>query len=360
MTKKKFIEKETLQNMECATWGSSIDVGWAIGAQDLRSVSIDPSNLPVINPPEYPDARSAWLILGDDGSYPGRETIDMATNDRVNRGDYCWTGSAHIELGDKLFFYFVEPRKAIQLIGVASGRPYWDPNTVLLSHRKVESHKWMVEIDSMVEIDPIPYNKLCEVCDERMILRGKSARYLSCDHANALLELANVRYSAADWCIPLVKRPIVGRSDLPDPANATLEELRLINWGSKDIESRIEDYYVEPLFRLMGLVGPEFEIKSQYRIEPKIVDYVIIQNGKERAVVEVKIRTHLTKDRSWIGCDDLRQARGYASKLGVPFAIIDCEEIFCFALGDENPRIQFDRRTLTNENLIAIRKHLVG
>lgn len=300
---------------------------------------------------KLPAPRSAWLLLSDDASYPSRVGID--------RGDFHWTGAAHMEAGDTVFFYFVAPRKAIHLVGTAFDRPYWDHDAAIVSSRDVERHKWIVPCGGVVEIEPISYRTLCDVFGETMNMRGKSARYIDREHANKLLRLVRVVYSPAEWCTRLVLRPVEGRTGKPNPRTATLDDLRSINWESCDCERNIEEYFVEPMLQLMKLDSGGFTVRPQYPIGRKAVDYAVCCNDRPVAVIEVKIRTHLNRNRDWDHCKDLKQARGYATRLDVPFVIMDCEEVFCFNKDDTHPRLQFQRRQLTTQAVASVRNHIL-
>jgi hypothetical protein len=78
---------------------------------------------------DLPLPRSAWLLFGDEKSYPPYAFR-------------CWTACPHVEVGDTLFFYFMAPRKAIHFIGRALSRPYVNLELEAASHRNVDRHQW--------------------------------------------------------------------------------------------------------------------------------------------------------------------------------------------------------------------------
>jgi len=280
-------------------------------------------------------------------------------SDRRSKTPPCWTSSPHVEIGDTLFFYFIAPRKAIHFIGRAVRRPYIDLELEVMSHDKVDPHQWWVDYDAIVEIDPIPLSEIYVACGERLILRGRSGKPIRVAAANQLLKRAKLVYSSAPWCEQLAFEEIVGRSELPSPNDTNLPMLRDLPASLLRLESHVEEFVVEPLFRLLRLPNV-YELKRRFRIGRKVADYAVVSNAKPQCIIETKLRTRLDRNRNWDNSPDIQQALGYANTFGIRFLVIDCDEIFCFDAGVSVPCLQLQRRLLTAESIAEVRSHIVG
>jgi hypothetical protein len=230
---------------------------------------------------DLPLPRSAWLLLGDEASYPPR---GLHSEDD---GLWCWTVCPHVEVGDTLFFYFLAPHKAIHFVGRALARPYVDVELEVMSNRNVDRHQWWVDYDAVVEIEPIPLSEINDVCGERLVLRGRSGKYIRTDAANRLLGQATVVYSSEPWRQDLALEEVVGRSDLPSPRQMNHQMLREVPSALLRLESDVEEFVVEPLVRLLRLPNA-YRLQRRLPLRPKVADYVILKNGKPHCIIEAK------------------------------------------------------------------------
>jgi hypothetical protein len=125
------------------------------------------------------------------------------------------------------------------------------------------------------------------------------------------------------------------------------------------LESDVEEYIVEPLFRLLRL-PQSLQLQRRLRIRHKVADYVVLNGVDPHYIIEAKLRTSLDRDRNWHESPDVQQAKAYADSFRIGFVIVDCEEVFCFDAGASAPRLQFERRGLTNKDLTAIRSFVIA
>lgn len=292
--------------------------------------------------------------MGDEASYPppGLDSKKMKKGWTAK-----WTACPHVEIGGTLFFYYMAPRKAIHYVGRAISRPYVDTSLKAMSHRDVHRHQWWIDYDSVVQIDPIPLSNVNKACGERLNLRGRNGKPIRTDAANRLLRQATVTYPSTREKTAL--KAVVGRSELPLPSKITLPILRELSSSSLRLESHVEEFVLEPLFRLLRLPSA-YSRQRRLRIERKIADYAILLKGKPHCIIEAKLRTSLDRDRHWSNSPDVQQAKGYASGFAARFIVVDCDEVFCFHPGKSIPCLTFSRRDLTHKNLMEIRSHVMG
>ncbi len=304
-------------------------------------------------PPNLPPPRSAWLLLGDEASFP-----PIGLNRDSGTQPWSWTACPHVEIGDSLFFYYVSPRKAVHFLGRAVSRPHVAPGREVNSTRDVDTHQWWVDYNALVEIAPIPLQEINRACGERLVLRGKSGRHIRTEAANQLLQHASIVHLPEAWCGRLALQRVMGRSELPAPAKMNLKTLRALPASLLRLESDVEEYVVEPLFRLLRLPRP-YRLQRRLRIRRKVADYAVFNGAEPQCIVEVKLRTALDRHRNWAESPDIQQAEGYANSFGIRFVLIDCDEVFCFDAGSLVPRLHFELRNLTAQDLPAIRSFVL-
>jgi hypothetical protein len=309
-----------------------------------RSTRRSPPDWNVVD--DLPPPRSAWLLLSDEASYPPHRFP-------------LWTASPHIEVGDTLFFYFMAPRKAIHFIGRALNRPYYDTKLEVHSNRTVDPHQWWVSFGGVVEIDPIPLSEINDACGERLLLRGSNGKHIRTDAANRLLAQSKIVNSPEARHQRMALQKVVGRSDLPSPSRMNRETLCDLPSSLLLLESHVEEFIVEPLVRLLRLPNG-YTLQHRLRIGSRTADYAVLKNGETRCIIEAKLRTRLDRDRNWSESPDVQQAQGYASRFGDRFLVVDCDEVFCFGGGGSEPRLTFERRSLTDKDIAAIRSHVMA
>jgi hypothetical protein len=264
-----------------------------------------------------------------------------------------------MEVGDTLFFYFMAPRKAIHFIGRALKRPYYDTKLEVNSNRAVDPHQWWVSFGDVVEIDPISLSEINDACGERLLLRGSNGKHIRTDVANRLLARSRIVNSPEAWHERTAFQKVVGRSDFPSPSRMSRQMLCDLPSSLLLLENHVEEFVVEPLVRLLRLPNA-YTLKRRPRIGSKVADYAVLKNGETRCIIEAKLRTRLDRDRNWADSPDIQQAQGYATGFGGRFLVVDCHEVFCFDADDTAPRLAFERRSLTDADLTAIRSHVIG
>jgi len=306
-------------------------------------------------PRNLPRPRSAWLLYGDEASFP----VDGLYADEDE--NFCnWTACPHIEIGDTLFFYFMAPRKAIHFVGRAKSRPYFDRSQQVASDTHVVNrHQWWVDYEAVVQVDPISLQEINAACDEPLIMRGRSGKYIRPKAANGLLQHARISYSAFPWCERAALEKVVGRSELPASDHLDLQTLSDLPASLLRLEADVEEFVIEPLYHLLRL-RRGYRLQRRFQIGRQVADYAIFKDGRPHCIIEAKLRTQLDRDRNWGDSPHVQQAQEYANHFKVKFLIIDCEELFCFDADTLVPRLQFDRRRLTNEDLREIRSHITA
>lgn len=311
------------------------------------------------DPLDLPLPRSAWVLFGDEASYLSNEEL-REQNTGAPPGWQIWTASPHVEAGDLLFIYFIAPRSAIHFVARATSHPYVDAGIGVNANREVTSHQWRVPYNGIVEIRPITYRRLCMLSGERLILKGRSGKYIRPQVANRLLQEIEIVNAPFEWCAKLYDCSVVGASSLPSPDKIGLKDLREIPSSLLRLEAEVERYVVEPLLRLSRAVGKRYCLKRRLRIGRKMADYAVMQGDHVKCIIEVKLRTRLDRQRNWSGCPDLEQASWYAGKVQTPFVIVDCEQIFCFRPSGKIPCLKIDRHRLKTKDLTAFRAHVLG
>jgi len=153
--------------------------------------------------------------------------------------------------------------------------------------------------------------------------------------------------------------PVEGRSDLPPADKIDLKTLGDIPCGLLKLEAHVEQFFLEPLVRLLSLPS-SFKLVFRQPVGPRVADYAITEGGKPRCIIEAKLRMKLGEDRNWKQSEEVEQARGYANPFKIPFMLVDCEEVFCFRAGERVPFLGRRRRDLTERDLLQIRAHVMG
>jgi hypothetical protein len=304
-----------------------------------------------VKPPPSPAPRNAWLIMGNETSWLDREQVDGIN---VDPEYWLWDGSPHTEAHDLVFIYYTAPHSAIHFVARAACDPFYD--TSIRPRAEIARGQWWFGMKSLVEVEPITFKELCEVCGETLNLKGQSGKMLSAAAANKLLARMKVRYPTDAATRDDLVQPVADHTR-PSPAQIGVDELRALVPGTFALEREVEDFIVDPLLRLAGLHAEPHRIERQVRVGRGLADRVVYRDAKPTCVIEVKRRMHLDRTRDWSNCADVTQASGYASRLGTRFMLIDVDLVACFEAGAEVPSLVLDRRELTADGIARIRSH---
>ena len=256
--------------------------------------------------------------------------------------------------------------QAIHFVARAASLPFWSKGIAVNAKSQVSRFQWWIELTPLVAITPVSYRYLCEVAGEQINLKGRSGKYIPPDVANALVRHTEPLISPAAVSARDILRPVVGRPDLPNPPNMTIDDLRgmpssLLGAGKSPfrVEREVERFVVEPLLRLCDLSRHGATWQRQYPVGRRKADYVVLVRGAPKSVIEVKQRVKGQGSRGAKAQSDYNQLSHYAAKLGCRGALVDCDEIFLFSGEPLRLRHRFQRRCLTSRQLGQIAAHLV-
>lgn len=313
------------------------------------TVPQDPRN----QPPE-----SAWLVLGSEASYPSRN--DLAEADagaRVGFFDGNWTASSTTRRGDLLLFYFTTPRKAVHFVARSASDGYFRRADESDADAHFNVTQWWADITPMIEIEPIPIDRLREVAGG-LILNSGSGIFLD-PWAIAALDIRAADPGRQAEVDRIAATPI-GLADLPSPETMTFEQWREIASGALKLEAHVSSHIVEPLLRWL-IADRGLTIAREYKIGKRLADFVVLDGeGRPVHVIEVKKRIRSTPRQSWEENPDFAQVRWYADHLGVAATLIDAQRLLLVDhLGEEPTRI-LTRRELETADLADLRAHVLG
>ncbi len=308
---------------------------------------VDPVDIPPTN---------AWLLIGDDGSYPQEWELEDARADGL-RGIYesTWTAAKQTEPGDLLLYYFTEPRKAIHFAARSADNAHFQD--VGDTGSRYGGRQWWVHTSAPIEIEPITLHDLQDVIGPT-VMRGKSGHYLRPEHAAALM--ARIQPSRAEHGDELsrVLASVVGRAEHPDPETIDPVAWRQLAAGSFPREAHVERFVVEPLLRWITEGTQPATVQKAYRVGHGVADYAVVDPEGPRAVVEVKLRIRRSGTGPWTECKDFLQVRRYMEGLRCPGLLIDATSIHLIQLGADEPFRSIARREVTDADLEAIIAHV--
>jgi len=308
---------------------------------------------------DLPAPRNAWLIFGDDASRKTRRDIqDMCLIGNNDEPPQWWTCSPHTEWGDLLFFYFTAPTKAIMLVGRATCRAFYRRDINVNADRGVTSHQWWTHVCPMAITEPLSLETIREAHGHDVILKGRSGKYLPNTVANRLLAKTNIAYSPAQWCTNAVTVGVIGRDEIPDPSTMSLQDWCDLPSGVLRTESEVEEVIVLPLLRFALPPASDLSIERQYRVGRRLADFAITRSGAPVGIIETKRRLRIPENSHWSESPDVQQAAYYARRFGVPYVLIDCDQIACFEPTSQEPTLRVNRRCATWEDCQAIGKYL--
>lgn len=302
------------------------------------------------------DPVSAWLLMGDDASFPDEQDLHQARrNAAAGIHDYKWTVSAQALPGDLVLLYFIAPHKAAHFLARVASRPVFRRDLEVGAAKPVHNSQWWADLTTPIQIEPIAFTDLQKAAGGPLLLRGRSGRYLRPQTISALTFRA-LDPAQQDELDRIAATP-VGLADLPDPDTMNLEQWRELSAGPLHLEELVSRHLVEPLLRhTAGSAGVRWE--REWRIGQRVADYVLFDGPTATHVVEVKKVIRRKTDEPWEKSRDYAQLRWYADQLGVPGTLMDSHHIVLVEPGAPAPSAVIDRRTSTAADIETIRTHL--
>lgn len=337
---------------DCTELAAAWDGGTALASLPSRAMDFhipgDPRDIP---------PRSAWLLLGDEASFPSGKELELhAALGDGGIHERLWTSAKQTAAGDLAFVYFTSPRKHIAFVTRAATGAFYDASTGVQAAKAVRDEQWWAHWTPFVPVTPIDYQSLVEYADGHFPLRGRSGVYLRPEMVDRLISHVA---SAAGMSRELerILHPVVGLADLPSPERMTVDEWRALAPGALPLEKHVEHYVVEPLARFTLPEG--HSLVRQHRIGRRIADYAVLDEHKEvRSVIEVKLRVRRRQDAPWADAADFKQVQHYAQALGCPAALIDCSQIHLIATDDSRPHRTIERSEASSADLRDVGTHL--
>lgn len=290
---------------------------------------------------------SAWLLVADAASRSTPAQMRRSWGRASQQLE--WTSPKQVQLGDLLFFYFIDPDKEIQYAARASADPFYDPTMEVNALKEVGPHQWWVTYAAQIAINPIPFRRLQSLMGGYLNLRGRPRHYLPPDVVKSLIADASLGGYEAETRVLQVPS---GNPDLPDPEAATFAQWRNIAPGAMRLESEVERYIVRPMLRFAGLGSGE--VLPQYLCGRGRADFAVGTDGKVTAVIEVKLGARQPLATS----PDSAQVRSYMKTAGVPGVLVDSTKIALFDLYQDTPRMVMHRKDMTGADLRLVRDHV--
>ncbi|WP_404385334.1 hypothetical protein LL946_04865 [Knoellia locipacati] len=327
------------------------DVAWHVRGDVPDMDEPDEPAEPWQEPPQQ-----AWLMLGDDASWPSREEqVHELVQASGAVFESTWTAAKQTQMGDLLLIYFVGERKAVHFVARAASRAYFSSAMTVNADTAVADQQWWAFHTNRVEIEPIPYAALRDACDGQLVLKGRSGKFLRPEVIRSL------RFTAIDpaeqsYLDEIVEIP-VGRADLPTPDAIDLAMWSELAGGAMRLESDVSTYLVEPLLR-ESLNGTSLTFRREYPIGRKRVDYVVLDGEKPTCVIEVKLAINDPGDLRL--SPDLAQTLNYSAALGCRAILMDAERVMLLYTATDAPHTIL-RRFMGSSDLPdfqLLRRHL--
>jgi hypothetical protein len=299
---------------------------------------------------------SAWLLLGDEASYPlPDELADLRHDGEVGIFDHLWTAAKQTIVGDVALIYFMAPHKAAHFITRAASNAFFARDIAVNAEGEVADEQRWAYFTPLIEIEPIPFKALQAASGGHLILRGRSGKFL---RPETMRDLPIRAKDSADQ--PELDRVLVtpvGLAELPRPEDVSIDVWKAIAAGALPLEAHVSSHIVEPLLRHM-LEGTALTWGREHRIRGGSVDFVVFDHGAPSTAIEVKLVVIEPPDGDWSKSKDFRQLRRYTDELGLPGVLIDAHRVLLVHPGHDQPYHDIPRRSATPADLQAIRQHL--
>lgn len=339
------------------------DLGVAVSSDDLIADAELVRHDPTVAPP-----RSAWLLKGDEASFPSSDDVEeMAAEALAGIFETEWTGPKNGEPGDLALIYFVAPRKQVCFVARFASEPYWQTDVEVNADATVNPNQWWVRLTNLIEIEPITYQQLQGAFDGYLNARGRSGLHLPAGVVEAL------DFRAAD---PSQQAELERIAVVPDGVVAlatgvhTLEEWREIPSGMMRLENDVSAHLVEPLFYqlLLHASGTDSQVlidptagpflEPQFRLPGVGIADFAVRYGPHFAphamVVEVKLAMIKPESGIWIGSRDFQQLRRYMDEIDTPGLLIDAHRVVLVRPGEDSPFHEFVRADATWDDIARV------
>ena len=307
--------------------------------------------------------RNAWLLIGDEASYPTPEGLGEQ-RERAEAGifDYDWTAPKNGELGDLVLVYFIAPRKSACFVARLATAPHWQTDIEVNALNAVDVHQWWSQLTPLIEIVPIPYKALQEATGGYLPLRGRSGHYLPPRTIQALTFTAKDAERQAE--LDRVVQVPSGNPDLPEEVES-LDEWKAIPAGALPLEAKVSEHIVRPLARLAGnaVSGPGlyFGMTAEYRVPSGFVDFVFMYPASTPALaVEVKLTVLRPQSGVWTDSPDFQQLQRYMRDLDVSGLLVDAQRLLLVKRGSDAPFAEIIRSEATWEDIALVRDLILG
>ncbi|MBS1846837.1 MAG: hypothetical protein JST73_01030 [Actinobacteria bacterium] len=295
--------------------------------------------LPLRGDPCDTDPTAAWLVMGDDDSYMTEENLREAERDLSRHGVFTtrWNASPKVRFGDLVLVYYRAPGKAVHFVARAASDAYFDAHSDIEVTTDVAPAQWMVDLTVPIEIEPIDFATLERVANGHLNLKGRSGKYLRPEAIDAL-DFVAVDPELREELGWVTETP-VGRPDLPDPEQMSLEQWCAVTAGALENEEQVSQYIVEPLIRL---ATPTLTAVPQVHLaDGGIAGFVLRDDdGRDRWVVEVKQLIERRHGEGVTSTPAYNQLRRYQKTTGLPGLLIDAHRVLAVSVAG---RIDFDR-----------------
>lgn len=327
-----------------------IHSAWTAGADVDFPRIVDP-----LPDPRDAGPQQAWLMLGDQASFPTDEQIGEAIlHGDVGVFETMWTAAKQTQPGDLLIFYFTGERKAAHFVARAASAAFPRSDLAVNADRDVQDQQWWVYCTPLLPIEPLSYQQLREASDGQLLLRGRSGKFMKPDTIAALPFISQLP-EFQEYVDDVAKTP-AGRAELPPPESMTLADIVALAGGALTLESDVEQYVVEPLLR-STLADTGLEWMRQFPVGRKRADYVVTRDGFPMCVIEVKLA--INNVGHWHRSPDVAQVVGYARTLDVPAVLIDTQRVALIERGAVVPTHVIDRSDfLSRATQTTLRTHL--
>ena len=317
-----------------------------------------PAVLPLRGDPRDLEPQQAWLVVGDDASWPTEDELyEQAVLGAVGIFKSLWTAAKQTQPGDLLLFYFMGARKAVHFVARAASPGFYDAERGVSSIGMPSDHQWWVFHTPLVPVQPITFKHLQLATGGHLILKGRSGKFLH----PATVQALSINPAEAEATMEEVEEVVripTGRVDLPDPNQTDLATLSSLAAGALRLESDVSTHIVEPLLRHVR-TGTDLVVVREFPIGAKRVDFMVLEGDRPVCVVEVKLAIAGRRGRP---SPDELQTLGYAKAIGCASVLIDANKILLFDSGSSTARRTIMRSSLTEATapeFLELRDHIL-
>jgi hypothetical protein len=309
--------------------------------------------------------QNAWLLMGDEASYPSAEELATTLSDSESGiYDTVWTAPKNGEASDLVLVYFIAPLRSACFVGRLASRPFWLTDVEVNAVDAVERHQWWAYITPLIEIEPISFAALKQAQNGYLNLRGRSGHYL---RPEAIEDLTFVAKDPGQQLeVDRIAQTPTGLSELPGAGGMSFEEWKHIPSGQLPLEAKVSEYVVEPLQWLVWSApksGSQQDIqptlgpiaRPEHRVPGGYVDFVFEYGFVPVLAVEVKLSILRPASGVWKDSPDFQQLKRYTDHLRLPGLLVDAHSILLVRDGEDEPFAEIVRADATWEDIALVR-----